>query len=69
MLLLHADNSEGIAFVDTSLLDGETNLKEKFSAVLSRSAADIVGLQGRLYYDKPSESLDDWNAELMGPGF
>ena len=69
LLLLYADNADGIAFVDTSSLDGETNLKEKLSPFLGPSEREIQEMNGRVYFDKPNARLDDWNAELMGPSF
>ena len=69
LLLLYADNSEGIAFVDTSMLDGETNLKEKLAPISGLSEQEVLKVEGRLYFDKPSAHLDDWNGELMGPSF
>lgn len=69
MLLFYADNSEGIAFVDTSMLDGETNLKEKFAPISGLNEQEVLKVEGRLYFDKPNAWLDDWNGELMGPSF
>ena len=61
LILLKASNSNGIAYVDTLSLDGETNLKHKSAirdmqdAILSE--ADASTINGHIFCDQPDDYL------------
>lgn len=66
MILLKSSNSNGIAYVETIKLDGETNLKHKAAirdmqdAILSE--ADAGQINGHIYCDNPNEFLYSFDA-------
>lgn len=64
ILLLKSDKKEGIVFVDTMQLDGETNLKEKVAPQATNPLNDteICLLNaGSIVCDTPNESMDKWD--------
>ena len=68
VILLYT-RADGIAFVDTSSLDGETNLKEKLAPFVGPEEDQIPIMTGRMYCDLANSHLDEWNAEMMGTSF
>lgn len=67
MLLLVTPNTDGLVFIDTSNLDGETNLKDKAIIVPKLTDKRAVELQGKIFCDSPNHLLDEWDAELVCP--
>ena len=74
MMLLHCALPEGVCFLQTTSLDGETNLKVRRPAQL-RSApelapaapacpADVLNLTGTLSCDQPNAQLHVFNGKL-----
>ena len=61
MILLKSSNPNGIAYVETKSLDGESNLKHKLAirdmqdAILS--PADAASINGHIYCDYPDDYL------------
>ena len=61
LILLKSSNPNGIAYVETHSLDGETNLKHKSAirdmqdAILSE--ADASTINGHIYCDHPNDFL------------
>lgn len=72
LLMLCSSNESGIAFVDTMALDGETNLKEKVTAMddyhpeMGLNHA-LLNLRGNLLCDQPNDSLEHWEGILNLP--
>ena len=67
MMLLVTPNPDGLVFVDTSNLDGETNLKDKSAPIPKLSEAAATQLVGKIFCDAPNHLLDEWDAELVSP--
>ena len=65
ILLLWSDNPEGLAMVDTSNLDGETNLKEKLCPFVGIGREEVLKFEGRVNLDPPHPNLDSWSGELL----
>lgn len=64
ILLLKSDKQEGIVFVDTMQLDGETNLKEKVAPTNTNQLNDqeICLLNGgSIVCDVPNENMEKWD--------
>ena len=60
VLIIGSSNEEsGVVFVDTMALDGETNLKEKVSA-LEEQIQDLSRLKGSILCELPNDSLEHW---------
>ena len=49
MLLLVTPNKDGMVFVDTSNLDGETNLKDKCVPISRMSEKKVKVFSGKVY--------------------
>ncbi|ELP93552.1 phospholipid-transporting ATPase, putative [Entamoeba invadens IP1] len=58
---LSSTNEDGVVFVQTAALDGETNLKEVFvpKEIVGK---DPIQLRGTLYCNPPSEYFNEYNA-------
>mmetsp|Transcript_23170 Transcript_23170/g.23054 ORF Transcript_23170/g.23054 Transcript_23170/m.23054 type:complete len:432 (-) Transcript_23170:1125-2420(-) len=69
MLLLVTPNTDGLVFVDTSNLDGETNLKDKAIIIPKLTDKSAVKLQGKIYCDAPNHLLEEWDAQLSCPKY
>lgn len=65
ILLLSSSNEDGIVFVDTANLDGETNLKDKSQPIKSMDFDRACQFKGKLFCDKPNHMLDEWDGELI----
>jgi magnesium-transporting ATPase (P-type) len=66
LILLKSSNSNGVAYVETLKLDGETNLKHR-SAIRDMqdamlSEADASTINGHIYCDHPNEFLYSFDA-------
>ena len=65
MILIHAEKTKDIVYVDTMNLDGETNLKEKIVFTKDFTLQRIEKeLNGEVVCDQPNESLDDWDGNI-----
>lgn len=64
--ILKSSNENGISFVDTMNLDGESNLKDKKCSQKTQSMSDlsICNLTGVLKCDQPNEQLEYWEGYL-----
>ena len=67
MMLMVTPNSDGLVFVDTSNLDGETNLKDKAASIPKLTDKETISLHGKIFCDAPNHLLDEWDAELVCP--
>ncbi|KAK9845741.1 hypothetical protein WJX81_001079 [Elliptochloris bilobata] len=70
LLLLASANAEGIAYVETINLDGESNLKIKKALDATRhlSPDTVAGLQGEIHCEHPDASLYTFVGNLLlGP--
>lgn len=69
MVLLKSAKENGIAYVDTMNLDGETNLKERVAPkeLQAISEADILNFDGEMVCDNPNEFLDKWDGNISSP--
>jgi magnesium-transporting ATPase (P-type) len=67
MLLLTSTNDDGVVFVDTANLDGETNLKDKMEPIANWTEEKALAMKGKLFCDKPNHVLDEWDAEIISP--
>ena len=75
-LIISTSNQNGMAFVDTMALDGETNLKEKQTPIEDPNFQRddlkfLTDLCGSVMSDQPNETLDYWEGLLslkMDPG-
>lgn len=60
---IESSNINGICYVDTKNIDGETNLKEK--QIKDEFHNIKYDLKGKILCDKPNEILDIWNASVF----
>ena len=65
MLLLNSSNPDGVVFVDTANLDGETNLKDKMEPIPQMKQERALQMAGKLYCDKANHILDEWDGEII----
>ncbi|KAL8271382.1 hypothetical protein Esti_004716 [Eimeria stiedai] len=67
VVVLATSNPEGIAYVETSKLDGETTLKFKQGVKETRTETyplAIAGIRGRVVCEKPTSSMDQFTGSL-----
>lgn len=66
LLVLKSSHENGVVFVDTMQLDGETNLKEKTANKTLQALSDqeIKKLSGECTCDSPNENLEDWDCNV-----
>ncbi|CBZ50397.1 putative adenylate and guanylate cyclase catalytic domain-containing protein [Neospora caninum Liverpool] len=67
IVVLATSNSDGVAYVETSKLDGETNLKFKQGVKETRgesSPLSIAGIRGRVVCEKPCAVMDAFTGSL-----
>lgn len=67
VVVLATSNPEGIAYVETSKLDGETTLKFKQGVKETRTETyplAIAGIRGRVVCEKPTSSMDSFSGSL-----
>jgi len=64
--ILKSSNDNGISFIDTVNLDGESNLKDKKSNTKTQSLSDIsiCNLVATLKCDQPNEQLEYWEGYM-----
>ena len=67
LLLVYSSKKEGLVFVDTMNLDGETNLKEKMIISNQFNEPIVAKLFGSVSCDMPNENLDYWEGVLSSP--
>ncbi|GAM25814.1 hypothetical protein SAMD00019534_089890 [Acytostelium subglobosum LB1] len=68
LVLLSATNDEGICYVETSNLDGETNLKVRKSIPdthTHQTLEQISSIRGSIVYETPNERLYRFNGRLV----
>ncbi|GBC10641.1 hypothetical protein RclHR1_00980018 [Rhizophagus clarus] len=68
LLLLHSKGEEGICYVETAALDGETNLKqrqalEKTNSLLTSSEA-LVNFSGNIKTENPNQDLYNFEGSI-----
>ncbi|KAJ2372256.1 aminophospholipid translocase, partial [Coemansia sp. RSA 2603] len=71
IVLLSSSEPEGMCYVETSNLDGETNLKVKQAVPETASlmtVADLTGLRGHLKTEVPNDSLYTFEGTLVSEG-
>lgn len=64
IVIVYSSNKSGVVYVDTMNLDGETNLKEKYTIFENLNEDKLVLLNGEIRCDQPNENLDKWDARL-----
>lgn len=67
LLLLSSSNMDGSCSITTANLDGETNLKRKFSVSLAmhyRTASDLAKLTGLVECEEPNPDLYEFSGIL-----
>lgn len=69
MLLMVTPNPDGLVFVDTSNLDGETNLKDKSVPIPKLTSEGLFQLNGKIFCDAPNHHLEEWDAEMVSQKF
>ena len=62
IMILQSSNKSGVVFVDTMNLDGETNLKEKYSMNENFNEEILNLLKGEILCEAPNENLEKWEA-------
>ena len=71
MSILKSSNANGIAYVETKNLDGETNLKHKSSLkelqALILDAASCTGLRGQVVCEAPNDQLYKFEGTVTTP--
>lgn len=69
-LLLSSSSEAGICYVETSNLDGESNLKEKqaVAEVGQLTALQLNALRGSVTVDKPTPSLYEFSGKALIEG-
>ena len=66
ILLLKASSFNGIAFLDTKNLDGETNLKPKlsFKEFLNIKEDSVLSLKAKILCDESDDNLNSWHGVI-----
>lgn len=68
LILLNSDDSQGICYVETKNLDGETNMKSKiphkFTVPCTRTEEDVAKFQGEIDCQGPNEFLYRFEGNL-----
>ena len=65
LFLVTSSNPDGVVFVDTANLDGETNLKDKNVPFLGSGIDFATSLKGKLFCDKANPQLEEWDGEVV----
>eukprot|EP00427_Karlodinium_veneficum_P008540 CAMPEP_0169077318 /NCGR_PEP_ID=MMETSP1015-20121227/8815_1 /TAXON_ID=342587 /ORGANISM="Karlodinium micrum, Strain CCMP2283" /LENGTH=2681 /DNA_ID=CAMNT_0009136835 /DNA_START=25 /DNA_END=8073 /DNA_ORIENTATION=- len=68
MVLLSSSNEDGVAYVDTAQLDGETTLKPKFAleeTMRLEHHNDLLQLEGHIDSEMPNELVQSFNGTLF----
>lgn len=65
LILLSSSEPQGICYIETSNLDGETNLKIKSASTVTGDVGDNVdGLKGELQCEQPNRKLYEFNGNI-----
>ncbi|CAD2104879.1 guanylate cyclase, other [Plasmodium vinckei petteri] len=67
IILLSCNNSDGSVYVETSLVNGETNLKKKYCVNETRnesSVYSVCNIRGRITCEKPNMNMESFNGSL-----
>ncbi|EUD67234.1 guanylate cyclase, other [Plasmodium inui San Antonio 1] len=67
ILLLSCNNNEGLVYIETSLINGETNLNKKCCVNETRDETSIYGIcniRGRIICEKPNSNMESFNGSL-----
>ncbi|KAH3671997.1 hypothetical protein WICMUC_004504 [Wickerhamomyces mucosus] len=67
LILLSSSEPEGLCYIETANLDGETNLKIKQSLPETAhlvSSGDLIQLRGKVYSEQPNSSLYTYEGNL-----
>ncbi|ANQ08164.1 Adenylate and guanylate cyclase catalytic domain containing protein [Plasmodium coatneyi] len=67
ILLLSCNNNEGLVYIETSLINGETNLNKKCCVNETRNENSIYGIcniRGRIICEKPNSNMESFNGSL-----
>ncbi|MEE4247347.1 MAG: hypothetical protein V2I33_18210 [Kangiellaceae bacterium] len=67
MVYISCSSQDGVAFINTMNLDGETNLKERVALDNTKEIANEISLftlTGRISADVPNMSLIHWNCNI-----
>lgn len=67
MIFISGSNENGVGFINTANLDGETNLKERLAMDSTRKIIDpedLLSMSGKLSYDPPNMSLVNWHCSM-----
>ncbi|SBT71478.1 guanylyl cyclase, putative [Plasmodium malariae] len=67
ILLLSCNNNEGLVYVETSLINGETNLNKKCCVNETRNETSMHGIcniKGRIICEKPNSNMESFNGSL-----
>jgi len=68
VILLYADGENGLAYIETMALDGETNLKSKQAPEALRCCATLQGLEecnAEVVSEDPNRNLYDYNGRVV----
>lgn len=72
LILLQSSEPQGACYIETSNIDGETNLKIKESvpAVAARysTAGHLASVKGKVVYEQPNDSIHTFDGRLMIDG-
>ncbi|CRH00257.1 guanylyl cyclase, putative [Plasmodium relictum] len=67
IILLSCNNTDGLVYIETSLLSGETNLNKKYCVNETRNETSIYGIcniKGRIICEKPDSNMESFNGSL-----
>lgn len=66
MFILKSSRENGVAYVDTLNLDGESNLKQKqaMTQLQSLKDEDAWNFDGEIHCDVANENLEKWDSQL-----
>jgi len=73
-LVLNSTLPESLVYIDTAMLDGETNLKSRratrqmLSIAALQTLGGIAGLKGEIVIQKPEPSLSTWKGQMTLSG-
>ena len=70
LVYIASNNDQGLAFVNTMNLDGETNLKSKIASNYTKqfcNVAAICELKGQIWIEEPNQSLTSWTCNIIPP--
>ena len=68
LVYISSNNEQGLAFVNTMNLDGETNLKSKIASNYTKEICDVTkicNLRGQILIEEPNQSLTSWTCNII----